>query len=1134
VTYGQLDRKARAVGAWLEASGATDQRVLLLFPSGIEYIVAFFGCLYARSVAVPAYPPRANRQPGRIQAIDNDCRPAVILTSSRFLPQTELLLGQTSGRRTIRLGAIENISDDLAEEWTEPLVEPDTLAFLQYTSGSTANPKGAMVSHGNVLENERLIQTAFRQDEQSIIVGWLPLFHDMGLIGNVLQTLYVGARCILFSPSTFLRNPAIWLRTISQYRATTSGGPNFAYELCTRRINAKDCELIDLSSWQTAFCGAEPIRKDTLERFAERFSPCGFRASAFCPAYGLAEATLFVAGGNAASGITSMTVGSDALKRNRLEPAITKDRDTRGLVSCGRVSPGLRVKIVDSTSLTECLNRQVGEVWVSGSSVAQGYWNMPDESHLSFNAHLADGDGPFLRTGDLGVLSDGELYIVGRQKDLIIIRGLNHHPQDIEASVENSHPGVHASSAVAFSTEIEGEERLIIVQEIERGYVDAAPREIIEAIRNCVATRHGVEAYGVVLAKPGTVPKTSSGKLQRSACRAAFLNGTLNVLETSFINPPTETVARLDEIRFRETVLALRSTEERRQELESYLQTEIARLLGGGPNRPKLQQLLTTLGLDSLKVMELQSRIETDLNVVLPMTDVLHAGSISQLASQLAVELEKQTSEPHSPPDSFAVDGADSLLSFGQQRLWFLDRFEPRNAAYNIAVPILIQGQVNAFAMEQAISEVAARHSVLRAVFRDTEGQPYQIVEAPGPIALPLVDGTSAPATDLRGWMMTLSSEEGQRPFDLTQGPLLRVRLLWAPVHEGMLLLTVHHIVSDGWSIGIFLDELRALYAAYLSGAPSPLPALRFQYSHFAFWQRRELQGEALTSQLSYWRQKFANPCPPLDLPVDRPRLASHAQGVSSHKLVLPSNLSSEIVRLSKRESCTLFVLLLAAFCALLHHYSEQNDISIGFPVAGRNRVRFKNLIGFFVNTLVLRADLSGNPTFRQLLSRVREETLQALANQDLPYEQLVSAVDLERRTDDSTLYRVWFGLRTGLGREIKLAGATMIPMDVDAQAAKVDLAVHFIADSECMTGKFEYRNDLFEARTVAGLAEDFRNLLAEAVCHPDRKLHFFEEVLHGRRQRQCAEAQAYRDALHDKLRRAQHEMNELGTEQSS
>ncbi len=559
LTYKELELKARAIAAKLQNLNTTVSSALLLYPPGLEFIAAFFGCLYAGVVAVPAYPPRPNQNISRLQAIVVSSQATVALTTISLLGNIERREPVNPELTALHWLATDNIASDLAEAWQEPFVKSDTLAFLQYTSGSTGTPKGVMVSHGNLLHNLALIHKCFADTPNSQGVSWLPPYHDMGLIGGVLQPLYVGAPMILISPVAFMQKPWRWLQAISRFKATTSGGPNFAYDLCIRKITPQQRASLDLSSWELAFTGAEPIRAQTLEQFAHTFASCGFRREAFYPCYGMAETTLIVSGGLKTAPPIVRQVDGAALEENRVVAATSERQGTRTIVGCGRSWLDQKIVLVDPESLTLCPESIVGEIWVSGPSVAQGYWHQAEETKQTFHAYLADtGEGPFLRTGDLGFLQDGELFITGRIKDVIIIRGQNYYPQDIELTVEKSHPALRPGCGAAFAVEVKGKERLVVVQEVERSYLRTLDlNQVVGNISQAVAAEHALQVYATVLVKTGSIPKTSSGKIQRHACRSAFLTGSLNVVEdwsenpqgkAKFLHLQTEVAALLEEL----------------------------------------------------------------------------------------------------------------------------------------------------------------------------------------------------------------------------------------------------------------------------------------------------------------------------------------------------------------------------------------------------------------------------------------------------------------------------------------------------------------------------------------------------------------------------------------------------------
>jgi acyl-CoA synthetase (AMP-forming)/AMP-acid ligase II len=415
LTYRDLDGKARAIASQLQTLGLSGERALLLYPPGLDYIAAFLGCLYAGVIAVPAYPPRNQRNTPRILSVLTDAQAAIALTTTAILSKVQSLIIKTNP--VLKWLATDNLTPGMETTWQEPLIEGDTLAFLQYTSGSTGTPKGVMVSHSNLLHNATMTYQFMGNSPSSIYVSWLPVYHDMGLIGCVLQALYGGFPCIMMSPASFLQSPYRWLQVISHYRATTSGAPNFAYELCIQKITSEQRSTLDLSSWSVAFNGAEPIRQETLERFALTFAECGFRPESFYPCYGMAEATLMVSGGAKAALPITKTVQKTAFLSNRIIDAQPDDQNSQRLVSCGQTLPEQQIIIANPETLTSCSEDEIGEIWVSGPSICHGYWNRPFETEQTFRAYLSDtGKGPFLRTGDLGFLQNGELFVTVEPK----------------------------------------------------------------------------------------------------------------------------------------------------------------------------------------------------------------------------------------------------------------------------------------------------------------------------------------------------------------------------------------------------------------------------------------------------------------------------------------------------------------------------------------------------------------------------------------------------------------------------------------------------------------------------------------------------------------------------------------------
>ncbi len=1087
LTYQELDRQARAIASQLQARGLSSERALLLYPPGLEYLAAFFGCLYAGVVAVPAYPPRNQRNMPRIQAVVANAQAAIALTTTATLSKVQSLLAEKTALGNLQWLTTDSLGNGLEESWQEPSITTETLAFLQYTSGSTGTPKGVMLSHGNLLHNAAMTYRLMEHSPQSKFVSWLPTYHDMGLIGGILQPLYGGFPCILMPPAAFLQRPYRWLQAISRYQGTTSGGPNFAYELCLQRITPEQLETLDLSSWDVAFNGAEPIQPETLQKFCSKFAPCGFRQEAFYPCYGMAEASLMVSGGRKMAPPVFKTIQGDALEHNQAIEASTEDQNKTiyALVSCGQTLPDQTIRIVHPETLTQCLPNEIGEIWVSGASIGYGYWHQQEETKKTFCAYLSDtGQGPFLRTGDLGFLQNGELFITGRLKDLIIIRGRNLYPQDIERTVERSHPSLRTGSGAAFTVEVDNEERLVVVQELE---FRAKPNieEVTAAIRQAVTEDHEVQVYGVVLIKPGSIPKTSSGKIQRRACKAKFLASNLIVIERSILNVAgfVETIPSLN----RDALLSLPPGEGQLL-LESYLQKLVAQVMQIIPSKINLQHSLSSLGLDSLRVFELKNRIEVDLEVTVSIGDFFEGLTIAQWAIKILGQLTTADCMPSVPLKKLPTATNVHPLSFGQQRLWFIDQLEPGNPAYNISFAIRLDGSLKVTLLERSLNEIVHRHEILRTTFSIVNGQPVQIIAPSLRLILSVVDYQELPELERESEAQRVATQESQQPFDLTHGPLLRAKLVRLGQQKHRLLLTMHHIILDGLSAEVFIQEMVTLYKAFLTESSLPLPELSIQYKDFVYWQRQWLQGEPLETQLNYWKQQLEGVPAVLQLPTDHPRPAVQTFRGASQSLALPQTLTDKLKALSRQEGVTLFMVLLAAFQTVLYRYTGQNDIPVGSPIANRNHVELKGLIGFFVNTLVLRTNLGGNPSFRELLGRVRQVALGAYAHHDLPFEQLVETLRPQRDVSYNPLFQVSFTLQNAPQLE-EIPGLTLNQLKVESLTSQFDLSLLVEITQEELTASFEYNTDLFENATITRMLGHFRNLLEGIVANPDQSL---------------------------------------------
>jgi acyl-CoA synthetase (AMP-forming)/AMP-acid ligase II/acyl carrier protein len=530
LSYKQLELKSKALGAQMQEYGKKGDRVLLLFPPGLSYVASIFSCFYSGFVAVPAYPPRRNHKLTRLNTIIADSGAGISIISRKVYNDIERNFADDEKLKSIKWIIYEDIPDDKATRWVETEIFPDDIALLQYTSGSTGNPKGVMLSQLNLLYNSEYIHRTFEFNTSSVGVNWLPIFHDMGLIGGVLQSAYLGLLNVGMPPTAFLKNPLNWLKAMEKYGGTTGGGPNFGFDYCLEKISDEDKKCLDLSKVKTFYCGAEPVRKPTMEAFSREF---GIEQRQMYPVYGMAETTLIASGGYQSENPKYITLKSDKLSKGIIEIA-SDDYDRKvELVGCGHAWMETVIEIVEPETFNKLPELNVGEIWISGPTVAKGYWEKPEETERTFNAFTKNGnEGPFLRTGDLGFIKDGELYITGRLKDMIIIRGVNYYPNDIEFTIQKNTADFRQNGGAAIPIIKDGKEKLVIVQELERTALRKDNHdELISLIRKRVSDEYELDVYAVCLIRTGSIPLTSSGKIQRRQTKYDYLNKQLRIVK---------------------------------------------------------------------------------------------------------------------------------------------------------------------------------------------------------------------------------------------------------------------------------------------------------------------------------------------------------------------------------------------------------------------------------------------------------------------------------------------------------------------------------------------------------------------------------------------------------------------------
>jgi amino acid adenylation domain-containing protein len=1059
LSYAQLDLKARAIGSRLQELGLTGQQALLLYPPGVEYVAAFFGCLYAGTVAVPAYPPtRRPRSLERILGIIADSGATTALTTAEFAARLGEGMASAAGLRVL---ATDTVPDAYADHWSDPGAGPDTPAFVQYTSGSTGTPRGVVLTHGNLLANAGVTQRLFGTSEETRVVSWLPMYHDMGLIGSVLGTVYCGGSCTLMSPTAFVQRPARWLEAISSTGATASGAPDFAYQMCVDRISARERAGLDLSNWEVAFDGAEPIRPRTLKKFAETFAECGFRAEALTPCYGLAEATLLV----------SSKVWGSLAHTDQSPPG-----GTGPLVSCGAVPDGHQVRIADPDTGRSRPDGEVGEVWVASPGVAEGYHGRPEESEAVFRALLEGDPGThYLRTGDLGYLRDGELYIAGRLKDLVIVRGRNHYPQDIEETAELSHPALSRGGGAAFALTVDGAEELVVVHEVDRSY-DGDLSEAAEAVGAAVASAHGVRPHAVVLIRTGGLPRTSSGKVQRRTCREDLLAGALPELARTDAEPARASGPAAEGP---QTGAAL-----------TFLRTEIQQILGRASiaeDRP-----LVLLGLDSLGAVNLQHRVELAYGRRLDFEELSEL-SMTELAAQLA---DPSAPGPGAAPATACDDDlGDQRLSDGQRAQWLAHRLSPAARHQVIAAAVDVHGPLDPDALERALRGAVRRHPALRATVGVVNGEPVHHVLADLPPGFSRHDASTwSPAT-----LCSRTEDAAYQPFNLEQGPLLRAAVFSLGRDEHRLVLSVHHLAADLWSLELLLAELDRRYPAELGGdATGPEPSCG------AAPPARHRTPEQDARLWAHWRTQLEGAPTSLPLPSDRswpalPRLAGDAV-----PLAVGSELTAALTALAAEECTTPYTVFMAAWQVLLARLSGSRDLLVATPVHGRQDPADRARIGLLADVVPVRGQLSPNEGFRALLQRTHGTVRDAVRHAGLSLPALVERLNPPREVGRPALAQAVLTVHQparGDGELVSacalgipgvtgtLGGLRLESVGFTPPPSQFELGLTLAGLGGGFSGLLHFDRNRCERATAERWAASFARVLTELVADPDSPL---------------------------------------------
>ncbi|HEX2961922.1 MAG TPA: condensation domain-containing protein, partial [Ignavibacteriales bacterium] len=769
------------------------------------------------------------------------------------------------------------------------------------------------------------------------------------------------------------------------------------------------------------------------------------------------------------------------------------------LVGCGKAAGNLGVVIVDPETGRKCPLGEIGEIWISGPSVANGYWKKKDVTDDTFHAFTSDTkEGPFLRSGDLGFMNEnGELFVTGRLKDLIIIRGKNYYPQDIELTVEKSHPALRASCVAAFPIEEAAEERLVIVQEISAGEHDLD--QIVEKIRGTVNEEHEILAYSIVLIKAKTIAKTSSGKIQRQEIKKQYLSDSLNIIKESKLSG----ISVINNCYNEEEALDLASNIKDNPDINNigrWLLNSLSSIMKIELQNISPGRSISSFGMDSLMMVELKNDIEAKLGINISLSEIFQNSTFSKLSYKILEQMSNK-SNPAAQIIPLMEKREESILSYGQKSLWFMQQLEPGNAAYNVFFAARIQSGLDVDALKKSFDFIIERHSSLRTLYIHDSKEPLQKIQVGGLNYFTKVDARQWNENELKEKIII----QAHTPFDLSLGPVFKVHLFETKDNEHILLMNFHHIAVDLWSIVIMFSDLRMIYPAIKRGEKPELEHIDLQYTDFANWQKTFLEGPEGRKSLDFWKHQLSGTLPVLNLPVDkaRPPIKTYNGAVLSFQI--NNKITNRLKTIVRDENSTLYIVLLAAFNILLSKYTHQDEIILGSPAAGRNHSELENIVGYFVNSMVIRSRINEGTSFKEYLRNLRKVVLEALDHQDYPFSLLVEKMQHYRGASRSPFFDVMFVLERphllkelGLagfiisdsGAKINIGGLKMESYYIEQKVAQFDLTLSIVEKADSLSASFQFNTDLFGKSTIRQMAEHFQHLLTEIAENPAKRIN--------------------------------------------
>ena len=1088
LTFSQVDAQARAIAATLLQTCQKGDRALMLYPAGLEFITAFYGCLYAGIIAVPAYPPRKNQKLNRLKSMISDAEAAIVLTTEK-----SAVVGKPLFESDEILAAlpwlITDGNDLLPAQEIDVKLDSEDIAFLQYTSGSTGDPKGVMVNHANIMSNMDVFYTSFGHNDKTIGVSWLPHFHDMGLIGGVMQPLYGGFEVTLMAPSYFLQKPIRWLRAVSEYGANSTGGPNFAYDLCVDNINEEDLVGLDLSTWTVAPNGAEPIHASTLKNFSEKFAKCGFEHKNHYPCYGMAETTLMVTGASFKEEPMALNVSKKKLQEGVIVDEAPSS-ETQSLVSSGHAWLDHEVLLVDPNSFNTVEEDNVAEVWIRGKSVTQGYWKNPEKTEETFHAFTNDTkQGPFLRTGDLGFLHKGELFICGRAKDLLIIRGRNYYPQDIEETASSSHEALMYNSCAAFSTTIDNQEQLILVQEVKRTHIRKIdPDEIFAEIKKSVSQNIEVQLHDIVLVRPGQVLKTSSGKIQRQANKKAYEAGEFSPL-ASVKTQEKEEVSLVQPVIFSCDIYKTLDTDKSRAYVKKSIRETVACLLEINIDKLKTDQDLLTLGLDSLTIAQFVAHLECSYSLDIEFETLFEIDSLDALIELIQEKLES------------GVEATPMKLISIEKNLQ--EQYEPFNLndiqqAYLLGRgPDMILGNTSCFAyteieskqidigrLEKAWNQLIKRHDMLHCVINEDFTQ--KVLETTPDYMLNETDISDLSEKEADVYLLKRREELSTTVLDPSQWPMIFIEAFHLANGKKRIMIYIDMLICDASSIYILLNDLKVFYdTPKLALAP-----LEIGFRDYIKYEDEYKQSTEFNKSLDYWKARLETlpngpelPLAVLPESIEKPKFSRRHFRLSAEKWNVVQDRAKSL-------RITPTVMMLSLFSRVLSFWSNSPHFCVNLTLFNRMPVheQINSVVGDFTSLIPLEVNAKSEKSLQTLFKEIQKQLFK-----DIEYKEVSGVRVLRelRSLGEEHIMPVVFtstlglkGLDTSwLGQQVySISQTPQVWLDNQVSEVNGDLVINW----DCIDALFEegMLDDMFEAYTglIESLVESDELLSAQSV----------------------------------------------------